>query len=932
MLRFGLSQLRHRRGRSLALGLAVLVAAVSVTLLAAATGTSALRVRGTVTANFKPAYDVLVRPADSFTEIERRRGLVTANYLSGIFGGISFDQYDRIKRIPGVEVAAPVANIGYLLVNAPYYLPVDEYVNGDPVQLYRVRTTFPSHAGRSIYPSRDNYVYVTRRNPFCCNDYGYGHEVVPGRAEARRVCGGVAWGGKGLGFYAEATGQTTPFWDRGPQGISCYSTITPDVRARSLPGPGFWSFGDLRFPILLAAVDPAAENRLVDLAGSVTSGRGLRPDDGAAGADPKCIGCGPVLPVVASTRTYVDTPLVFQVERLRVPEDVDVPAILESPRSRRFVARLAGQEIDEVRVPAAAMYERALSRTIDAVDGGATPTIGTTTYWTTAPADYISKPTGLSARLTENPPSVWRSPDYASFYGGFFPAPPGNEDVQFRKIAIHSSIPTAQAQGGLLTSLRVVGRFDPERLPGFSRLSRVPLESYYPPEVWPVDAASRRALRNEPLRPTMNLGDYVAQPPFLLTTLEAARAMVRRELFKGANEAAPISAIRIRVAGATGPDELSQERIRLVAETIVKETGLAVDVTAGSSPRQIAVKLPPGKYGRPALLVREGWVKKGVAVALVDALDRKSLGLLALVLGASGFFVANGALGAVRSRRTEIGSLLTFGWSRRSIFALILGELATIGLVAGVLGSAIAAAIVLAFGIELSLLLVLLVPPVALLLSVAAGLLPALRAAGMAPLEAIRPPVAARGRGRRVRGLLVLALVNLVRVPGRTAVAGAGFVVGVGALTVLLAIQRAFEGSAVGTLLGNAVAIQVRPADLVAAGLVIALAAAAVADVLYRNLRERAAEFATLRAFGWSPRQLARVVALEALLLGLAGSFAGAGLAVAVTALTLDVPAAPLAQAAAIAAAAGTLAALLASLPPLSQLGRLTTPTVLAAE
>ena len=463
-------------------------------------------------------------------------------------------------------------------------------------------------------------------------------------------------------------------------------------------------------------------------------------------------------------------------------------------------------------------------------------------------------------------------------------------------------------------------------------MSRVPLESYYPPEVWPVDAASRRALRGGPLRPTMNLGDYVAQPPFLLTTLEAARAMVRRDLFKGANEAAPISAIRVRVAGATGPDRLSQERIRLVAETIVKRTGLAVDVTAGSSPRQIAVRLPAGKFGRPALLVREGWVKKGVAVALVDALDRKSLGLLALVLGAAGFFVCNGALGAVRSRRTEIGSLLTFGWSRRSIFALILGELALIGFVAGVLGSAIAAAIVLAFGLELSLLLVLLVPPVALLLAVAAGLLPALRAAGMAPLEAIRPPVMARGRGRRVRRLAVLALVNLVRVPGRTAVAAAGLVVGVGALTVLLAIQRAFEGSAVGTLLGNAVAIQVRPADLVAAALVIALAAAAVADVLYRNLRERAAEFATLRAFGWHPRQLARVVAFEALLLGLAGSLTGAALAVAASTWMLEVPAAPLAEAAALAAAAGTLAALLASLPPLAQLGRLTTPTVLAAE
>lgn len=931
MLRLGLSQLLRRRGRSVALGLAVLVAAVSVTLLAAAAGTSALRVRGTVKANFKPAYDVLVRPSDSFTEIERERGFVSANYLSGIFGGISFEQYERIKRIPGVEVAAPVANIGYLLVNAPYYLPVGAYVNDDPVQIYRVRATFPSHAGRSSYPSRDNYVYVTRRNPFCCNDFGYGREVVPGRAEARRVCGGVAWGGKGLGFYAEATGQTTPFWSRGPQNISCYSTLTPDVRARFLPGPGFWSFGDLWFPILLAAVDPAAEERLVRLSGTVTSGRGLRSDDGPAALDPTCIACGPVLPVIASSRTYLDTPLAFQIERLRVPVGVDVPAVLESVKSRRFVAKLQGDTVGTARVPAHEMYERALSLTAEYVDSGATPTIGTTTYWTVAPTRYGFRASTLEARLVKNPPSVWRSPDYG-FSGGFYPAPPGSEDVQFRRLDVHASIPTATAQGGLVTSFRVVGRFDPEKLPGFSPLSRVPLESYYPPEVWPVDAASRRALKGGPLRPTMNLGDYVAQPPFLLTTLAAARAMVRRDLFKGANEAAPISAIRIRVAGATGPDELSQERIRLVAETIVKKTGLAVDVTAGSSPRQIAVKLPPGKYGRPALLVREGWVKKGVAVALVDALDRKSLGLLALVLAASGFFVANGALGAVRARRAEIGTLATFGWSRRSIFALILGELALIGLVAGLVGSVVAVGIVFAFGLELSLWLALLVPPVALALTVLAGLFPAARAAGMAPLAAIRPPVVASGRGRRVRRLAVLALVNLARVPGRSAVAVAGLVVGVAALTVLLAIQRAFEGSAVGTLLGNAVALQVRPADLVAAGLLIALAAAAVADVLYRSLRDRAAELATLRAFGWHPRQLATVVALEALLLGLAGSLTGAALATLAATTMLAVPAAPLALAAALATLGGTLASLLASTIPLTHLNRLTTPTVLAAE
>ena len=95
--------------------------------------------------------------------------------------------------------------------------------------------------------------------------------------------------------------------------------------------------------------------------------------------------------------------------------------------------------------------------------------------------------------------------------------------------------------------------------------------------------------------------------------------------------------IRVRVAGVTGPDPVSRERVRRVTQAIRERTGLAVDITAGSSPHPLRVELPPGKFGRPALTVREGWTKKGVAFAIVSALDRKSLALFVLVLVVSGF-------------------------------------------------------------------------------------------------------------------------------------------------------------------------------------------------------------------------------------------------------------------------------------------------------
>ena len=111
------SQLRFARRRAAALAVAILVAAVSFILLTASTATSSLRIHGRILQNFRPAYDILVRPRGSKTELERSAGLVRPNYLSGIFGGISMEAYRRILHTEGVDVAAPIANVGYVLTS-----------------------------------------------------------------------------------------------------------------------------------------------------------------------------------------------------------------------------------------------------------------------------------------------------------------------------------------------------------------------------------------------------------------------------------------------------------------------------------------------------------------------------------------------------------------------------------------------------------------------------------------------------------------------------------------------------------------------------------------------------------------------------------------------------------------------------------------------
>lgn len=162
MRRFVLAQFSARRGRTGALAAGILVAAASFTLLTAAARTSTIQVRGTVESNYRAAYDVLVRPPGAQTRLERQQGLVRPNFLSGIFGGITLAQYEEITRIPGVDVAAPIANIGYVLPLTYFGIPMNHLLNDDAVQLFRVRGVWRTPVPRRASPRRTRITCTTQ--------------------------------------------------------------------------------------------------------------------------------------------------------------------------------------------------------------------------------------------------------------------------------------------------------------------------------------------------------------------------------------------------------------------------------------------------------------------------------------------------------------------------------------------------------------------------------------------------------------------------------------------------------------------------------------------------------------------------------------------------------------------------------------------------
>jgi putative ABC transport system permease protein len=553
---------------------------------------------------------------------------------------------------------------------------------------------------------------------------------------------------------------------------------------------------------------------------------------------------------------------------------------------------------------------------------------GLSAYWSVGPVSYRPGSDGdLVPAAVRNPISVWEADSE-------FEVPPmDNADSQYRTLRQYTLRP-AKATKFLTPPVPVLsGTFSQGQIAAFDPLSQVPLGPYQPTVAAPADAASKRALGGSDLLPSLNLGGLVSQPVQLITTLAALPALENSNYAGAAPLArAPVSVIRVRVAGVTGPNAASLNRIKTVAEQIELRTHLTVDIVAGSSPAPTTIAVPAGKFGTPALLLAEGWVKKGVAIAILKAVDRSSVTLFVLILVVCALFVANSATAAVRGRRAELGVLAALGWTRLRLFAAVLGEVALIGLTAGVCGALLAVPLAAALGLHASVARAALAIPIAIALAVAAGSVPAVLAARADPVASVRPPVLAVRRARQPSGVTGLAVVNVLRTPGRMLVGALSLAVGVAALTLLIAITVAFRGTIVGTLLGDVVTVQVRGVDYVAVAATVALGVLAVADALLISITERAPELATIRAFGWPERALRRLVITEGALTGIAGSVTGAGLGLAGAAIFAGKLTPLLFAAAAAAAAAGVLVTCVAALLPAHLLRRLPAAQLLAQE
>ncbi|HEY6792011.1 MAG TPA: hypothetical protein VI365_32325, partial [Trebonia sp.] len=627
MLRLAFAQLRFRPGRSVVL-LVVLVATVACfALVGASARTEQVTVHGTLEADSRAAYDLLVRPAGSVSAAEQQGNLVSSTAMSSIEGGITLKQWQEIEQIPGVYAAAPVAVVGYdyLEYNVPVQVPGP--AAGRSQVLYRLAPTFTSEDGLTKVPADDQYVYTTtspletpvglptpdipQRDgsmlPICQVDDNPGatSEIVP-------ACGSTS---------RQDTWNTTSAANPHATGSGVLPTGTQDIA---------WYF-----PFLVEAIDPAQEAKLDGLDDAMTSGDYLSESAGpvsysAAKPDAqtsKVGGCTDVLspatagtwpagtrcqwtsvPVLAADASPMQEAL--QVTEYRMPQSAAALVGKGTPGSA-LGAALPGTapaaKTGSVTVTAQQVYSQLLAQLAGKDLANSTEAqgqmgdfAGTTgandfeTLMTASPVRYASY--GATQVPQVVPPDqvvsgTYKLPPYSTV--PLQDVYPDLTDTAVRALVERDRPSTPLAPdpppdiNGWVNDpqLNLVGTFNPGKVSdGSSGLSAVPMETYFPDTATGADAASAKALGGQSLQPNGNTAGLLSVSPSLLTTisslpeLESGNSFTTLAPADGVNKAAPISVIRVNLTGQLGLDAASQARLRLVAQEIYQRTGLHVDI------------------------------------------------------------------------------------------------------------------------------------------------------------------------------------------------------------------------------------------------------------------------------------------------------------------------------------------------------------------
>jgi putative ABC transport system permease protein len=438
--------------------------------------------------------------------------------------------------------------------------------------------------------------------------------------------------------------------------------------------------------------------------------------------------------------------------------------------------------------------------------------------------------------------------------------PPEERDVAFRMVTIHRDALGAGAEAGPRWKLwKVVGTYDPTCLTGFDPLAGGALETYSYPAV--------RLPDGHLLPPNRAMAGYVNTSPLALTTLDGAAWLADPAHYRGQPGAAFIGAIRIAADSAATPSQDAYRDLVALSQEIEAATNLDADVVKGGSPEPVAVDLPAGRFGRPALTVTEGWSKEGVAATISEGVAAQDA-----LFGGIAVIALVGMVGLIfwvsaESRREELAWLRSFGWSASDINAMLSWEYTLIGLGAGAMIGVATWLLRSVLGIP-SPLFVLVGAAAPLAIGAGIGRL-ATRLAGRSITEGLDTGGRDIRRASRRPTISRIAFAELwYGQPRLSLLVCAGLAVGVFLLGATVLIAMGFGGRLQVTALDQEIRFQVAPFHWWMTSIVLITGVLGVGQAAELAFDRRRSRLALLRSLGWSRTDLAQLQLTQAAIIG----------------------------------------------------------------
>ncbi|WP_117148998.1 MULTISPECIES: ABC transporter permease [Paraliobacillus] len=620
MHRLAFLQLNRNKWKHFLFFLALLLIFITVPLALNSLQGAHQQVESDITFYARGSYDLLVRPMDSADPLEKELGIVPENYIGFGNGGISIATWETIKNREDIEIAAPVASLGYFTgVESTFgvYPPDADYM--------RYTLEFATTDGVTSYPIEPTYMCALLKY----ETEMFTYENIINHDNLRNNCDEVPAFPLPITYHLVVGIDPT---EEEKLTNTSFASIAPDS---SLNGTGSWYTADYPNATLLPIIE------VVDAATSLSTNLsvaklGLSPDDILQFRDQ--------LGLVDASET----------------EDPTLPTSFfqqkDTPEYNNLIEILSTQDTIENKD-----YNLNLSSLINAFDqnkqgiylteDGELDTIenhpelfdlgysisqgmsAASTYYQASKTPYQLTDGKLSVNILDvkNGVPIYRDlirhgNTMVEVFNDDALTP---EDIAFIPDPVDTVV-MGEKNAQLAASPLGIYQFEPARYIGEDKKDSIELE------------------------PTMTPGSFVTPSAKGLTNMEAAVTVKGEEA---------IDAIRVKVAGIDQYTDEAAEKIEAIAQEL-RTMNLNVTIVAGASPQQVEVDV------EGIGLVEESWTTLGAAGTIVSEWRITNVVLSVLFVFVGCAYILNRFTFWRITKENDTLLLSQLGWTNHHIQAL----------------------------------------------------------------------------------------------------------------------------------------------------------------------------------------------------------------------------------------------------------------------